>query len=348
MLSKIRKVVGLDIGSRFVKAIELSEGREGYHVTAFGAAEVENPSALAETTQGVFKKGNFGTRRVVIGVSGRSVIVRYISMLKMPDEDLRNAIRYEADKYIPFEVEEVVIDYQRLEDESEARPPESGSRDEMRVLLVAVKRTLIEEHVAMLRSIGLIPHIIDVDSFALGNAFEFRTFFGPHAEDRTKVLALVDVDANKSNVNILQGTSSYFTREIYLAGNDFTDAVAKRTGLDPQRAELLKRNPGERVEEVRELIAPVMENLTNEIRLSIDYFENQFDKRVEEIFVSGGSSRLPGMNAYIESALKRKTSSWDPLEHLTVDSSLVDANALAAMAPQLAVACGLASRIRKD
>ena len=218
----------------------------------------------------------------------------------------------------------------------------------MRVLLVAVKRSLIDEHVQLIQSIGLTPEIIDVDAFAIGNAYELRGMLGAGADDADRAVALIDVGANKTNINVLRGGTSYFTREIYLGGEDFTSAISKRMGCEVHQAELMKRDPGENEEALRDAVLPSIDDLGNEIHLSFDYFENQFDRSVDEVLLSGGGAGLKLVEKTFEKIFEKRTRSWDPTENLKIDESTVDADALRGNAAQLAVAVGLASRIRKD
>jgi len=344
LFGKQKRILGLDIGSSEVKAIELTRGGDGLSISAYAATKVNSPDEVKFAIKEVLRKGGFKTKRVVTSVSGRSVIVRYVTMLQMSREDLQSAIRYEADKYIPFEVEEVVLDCQILE---ENVGKGEGDQQEMKVLLVAVKRSLIEEHVLLLRECGLQPAIIDVDAFALGNAFELRTL-NTHREKEyeDKVIALIDIGANKTNINIMKGKTSYFTREVYLAGNDFTEAIARRLGIEEAEAETLKCDPRDRVGEVEECILPTLDDLGNEIQLSFDYFENQFDKEVEEVYISGGSSKLPGLARTFEANFDKHIVFWDPLENLPARADKLDEKSLRQRSGQLAVTVGLASRLR--
>jgi type IV pilus assembly protein PilM len=345
LLSRSRSILGLDIGSQCVKAIELSQEGDRFIISSYGQMEIPSEDTARDVIREVISTYGIKARRTVTAVSGRSVIVRYVSMLPMSDEDLQNAIKFEADKYIPFEVDEVVLDCQRLEEENKVSA-ESGE-PEMKVLLVAVKRSLIDDHVGLLQQASLVPTIIDIDAFALGNAFEFRDLLSPRMEEKEKVVALIDIGANKTNINIKRGRTSYFTREIYLAGNDFTDAIAKRLGLESREAETLKKDPGDRIGELMESVAPTIEDLGNEIHLSFDYYENQFDSEVEEVYLSGGGAKFPQMEETFSRIFDRKTQLWDPTENFEV-SNRVDVDALKQNAPQLAIAVGLASRIRKD
>ena len=340
---KIKSLIGLDIGSRIIKAVELTREGHGFVMTGYGQAEVideeQRPDAILE----VLRDNAFHTKRVVTAVYGKSVIVRYLSMMRMPEEDLRNAIRYEADKYIPFDVEDVVMDSQPFADEGLVE----GAEYEMRVLLVAVKRALIEDHVSLLNGLGLQPTIVDVDSFALGNAFELARGAAFYDEDAGRAIALLDIGANKTNINIFLGGTSYFTREIYLAGDDFTHAIAKRLGLDLEGAEHRKREPGDNPEEVMEAVMPTFDDLANEILLSFDYFENQFDREVEEVYLSGGGARMEGVEETLERILNRPTHRWDPTEGIEVHEGTVDSAIVHENAGQLAVAIGLASRVQE-
>ena len=348
MLKKVRSLIGLDIGTNCVKAVELTQAGSDLVITGYGQSEILSEGSKADAILDVLHSNAFRTRRLATAVSGKSVIVRYLTMIQMSEEDLQNAIKFEADKYIPFDVEEVVLDCQRLEERAEGMASGALNENEMRVLLVAVKRTLVDDHVALIQGIGLTPEIIDVDSFALGNAFEVRSLLSPGVEQDDKAVALIDIGANKTNINILRGTTSFFTREIYLGGDDFTTAIAKRLGVEAHQAELLKRDPGENFEQLRQAVMPAIDDLGNEIHLSFDYFENQFDREVDEVYLSGGGSRLPILEEAFEKIFEKRTRSWDPTENLKINSESVDVGKLKANGPQLAVAVGLASRIRKE
>ncbi|MBI5367886.1 MAG: type IV pilus assembly protein PilM [Planctomycetes bacterium] len=353
-----RSLIGLDIGSRFIKAVELTESRDQLELTAMDIIELSNASQLRDALREILSRGGFHTKRTVTAVSGRAVIVRYINMPAMSDEELRNAVRYEAGKYIPFEVEDVILDCQRLEERVAAAAGVgssggggsgvAGKGDEMRVLLVAVKRSFVDDHVAVLEETGLIPNIIDVDSFALGNAFELTTALRPGSQPSDRTIALVDVGSYKTNINILVGADSYFTREIYVAGSDFTEAIGKRLSIDASQAEAVKRNPGPRTEEVHEAVGSVLDDLCHEIYLSFDYFKTQFDREVDDIYLSGGGSLLMGLDETFQRTFGKNPVRWDPTEALVIRTDRVNPADLRSFAPQLAVAIGLAARIRKD
>ncbi len=338
MFNRTRRLIGLDIGSNCVKAVELTQTGSEVVLTGYGQAEMVSEGSRADAVVQACR--GFHTKRTVSSVSGKSVIVRFLDMARTTDENLMNVIRVEADKYIPFDVEEVVLDAQRM--------PDAAEGQQMRVLLCAVKRSLIDEHVGLLQGVGLQPDVIDVDSFALGNAYEMRGRFSTQVEEGEKTVALVDVGANKTNVNILRGNVSFFIREIYLGGDDLTSSISKRLGIELHSAENLKREPGENADQLREAVMSSIEDLGNEIHLSLDYFENQFDKSVDEVFLSGGASRLKLLGEAFEKIFEKRVRAWDPVENLKIEEGSVDAMKIRENGSQIAIAVGLAARILKD
>jgi len=334
-----RNVLGLDIGSYGIKAVELNTSGAQPVVTNFGYEEVGagGTEATIRALSTLVERCRFRASRVVSSVSGRNVIVRYVNVREMSDEDLKRSMQYEADKYIPFSTTEVVIDCQRLA----GVEPATG---EMKVLLVAVKRNVIEEHLDILKSAGLYPSIIDVDSFALGNAFNLCFAEEIKKEEKPKVRALVDIGATKTNINILWRLESRFTREVYVAGNDFTEAIARRLAVDPFEVERLKKEPGERESEIREAIGSILDDLQSEIQLSFDFYENEFEQEVDEIFLSGGSSVVPGVLESFSQAFNRPVQRWAPTDRLSLSLSPETAEQARKTGPQLAVVVGLAGR----
>jgi len=345
IFQRSNSIIGLDIGSHAVKAVEISQVGNEFVLTECGQTQIYSEGSISDAVSELMSNCRFRTKRVVTSVSGKSVIVRYLNLVQMNDDELKKAIRFEADKYIPFDVEEVVLDCQRLEDAAGPVNIEGSQENEMRVLLVACKRSLVEDHYGLLVGLGLQPEVIDVDAFALGNAYEFMSVLGDNISDEEKVVALIDIGANKTNINIVRGNSSYFTREIYLGGDDFTGGISKKMNIDIHEAEILKRDPGEQLEDTKESVFPYIDDLGNEIRLSFDYYENQFDREVDEVYLSGGGARLMFLEEALEKIFEKKTSIWNPVEYLK-SQDRVDRDLLEENASQLAIAVGLASRLR--
>lgn len=340
MLKQRKSIVGLDVGTSCIKAIEITQDKFDYIITAFAQIDISGEQARRDALSELFKSGGFRTKRVATSVSGKSVIFRFINMVQMSDDNLTNAIKFEADKYIPFDVDEVQLDTQKLMD---LPATEEGGQDEMKVLLVAAKRSIVEDQAAMLAELGLSPVNIGVDSFALGNAYELNDIVSPGLQESDHTVALVDIGFAKSSINILRNNVTFFAREVPMGGQDLTNAITRRFGLEPFEAEALKRDPQEQVVEVQDAVSATLDDLGNEINLSFDFFENQFEGEVQEVYLSGGSALLPFLEESLEKIFEKRTRVWNPIEGLKVRSDNVDIDALNQSAPQLAVAVGLAT-----
>jgi type IV pilus assembly protein PilM len=338
MLKQRKSIVGLDIGSCTIKAVELTQDKYDYVITGYAQIDVPNEQARHDAIADLFKAGKFRTKRVATAVSGKSVIFRYINMVDIAEDKLISAVRFEADKYIPFDVNEVELDAQKLMSSTNAE-----GKEEMKVLLVAAKRSVVEDQAMQLIELGLQPISVAVDSFALGNAYELSDVVSPGAQDSERTVALIDIGASKSCINIVRKNVTCFAREVPMGGHDLTAAITRRFGIDPPQAEVLKRAPGEQQAELHEAVSQVLDDLGNEINLSFDFFENQFDGEVQDVFLSGGAVLLPFLEENLEKIFEKRTRVWNPIEGLKVRSDNVDIEALNQCAPQLAVAVGLAA-----
>ncbi len=347
MFRKQKSIVGLDLGHQVVKAVEISlEGAEPV-VTGFARAEIAPGGSRADAIAQVFQKGRFRSKNVVTSVSGQSVVVRYITMPPMSDGELSQAIRFESDKYLPFDADEVQIDSQRLK----RQPPVTAegapkTEEQMGVVLAACRTDAIEERVHEITAQGLHPIAVDVDVFALANAWELCGLAEGRAEgEADQAIALVDVGSSGTSINVLCAGETCFSREIAIGGQDMTQAAARRLGVEVPEAEAVKRDPAGREAEVSRAITSVLEDLVSEISLSLDYVENREGLRVEEVLLSGGGVMAPGAVSFIEQALGRSTRTWNPLEGLRVAPERVDVEEMESCAPSLAVAIGLAARV---
>lgn len=357
MFRRGKSVVGLDLGSQVVKAVEITlEGPEPV-VTGFARVEIPPGGDKAEAVAELFKRGKFRAKQVVTSVAGQSVVVRYVQMPKMSEAELRQAVKVEADRYVPFELAECVMDCQPLKRRGskggEGEASSAAAKDDMMsVLLVACRQQLIDEQLTLVQGQNLQPLAIDVDAFALANAWELcgvpeEEGAEPAPRDE-RAIALVDIGATRTSINVLAGGETCFSREIGIGGHDMTQAVARKLGLEAFEAEAIKRAGDDKEAEVARAIQPVLEDLTNEISLSLDYVENHEGVTVEQIMLSGGGILAPGVCNYIEQATGRTTRVWNPIEGLRVDSDRVNVEELEAWASTLVVALGLASRVRSE
>ena len=341
MLARTRSMVGLDIGTSAVKAVELTRRGKDVEVTGFGHLELatDTPEERASAVRELLAEGNFKTHQVVTSISGKTVIIRYLSMVRMSDEELKNAITFEAEKYVPFPLDECVLDCQRIDS------PEGSATGNMTVLLVAAKRSQVEEHLSTVDAAGLVPEVIDVDAFALSNAHTLCASMD-EGMDGTGTIAFVDVGHTKTSVNVVSGGNSLFTREIGIGGCDFTDSISKRLSVGLREAEELKRDPGDGGDTVRDAIFPTIDDIGNEVQLSFDYFENQFDKEIGSIFLSGGGVKVGSFQESFERIFEKPTKIFNPFDHIQV-SAAIDPDLLSCNASQLVVATGLAARLAK-
>lgn len=338
MLTRPKSLVGLDIGTTMVKAVELTQAGSHFKVTSFGQVEVppDDQQSRIEAIADLMREGGFKTRRVVTAIGGKSVIIRYLTMPRMSDDELQNAIIFEAEKYIPFPLSECVMDCQRLEE---------GKGEQMPVLLVAVKREVVDQHLECLQGAGITPEVVDVDAFALGNAHALCR--AGDQDGGGGVAAFVDVGASRSNVNIVRDGTSFFTREIGIGGHDFTEALAKRLSVEFDEAERLKREPGQGEEVIKDAAFPVIDDLGNEIQLCFDYFENQYEREIESIQFTGGGALLSCLRESVEKIFERPTQLFNPFETLPIDEG-IDPDLLNATSAQLVVALGLAARVKRS
>ncbi len=342
MIRRTKRLIGLDVGSSSVKALELSlEGGEPM-VTGFAKAEIPSGGTIADAVKNLLGQGKLHTKRAVASLAGQDLVVRFVPMMRMSAEEARNAIRIDTDKYVPFDLAETQLDCQILK-----RTPhgssEGAGENQMTVLVAACKSSVVEERVSLMTGQGLQPVAIDLDFFALSNAYEFsRRLLGIH-DDRP--LALVDIGSERTAISVMTGGEICFSREVQLGGANMTDSIARRLGIDAAEAESLKRGGGKPELDVQSAIAPVLEDLVSELNLSLDYVENHEGIAVAEILLSGGAVKAPGVVQYIEQSTGRPARVWNPLEGLRVDATQVDAAELEACASQLVVALGLASRM---
>jgi len=345
-----KSVVGLDIGSSSVKAVELSRRGRGkeFELTHLGVASMPaeaivqgaflNSSAIVEGIREAIEKAKIRTKNVAAAVSGHSVIVKKVSLPVMTRDELDEQIRWEAEQYIPFDVNEVNLDFQILSG--------GGGEGQMEVLLVAAKKDLVDDYVQVIREAGLVPAAIDVAAFAVENAFEANYEVRPD-----EVVALVNIGAQVVNINIISNGAPAFTRDITTAGNQYTEEIQKALSISFEEAERIKLG-GRRSEssqevvpqEVEQAMRSVTETVIGEISRSLDFFSaTSADSRIERIVLCGGGASVAGLQAGFQQRSGGKVEIMDPLARM-IPSSKFEADYLDEVAPALGVGVGLALR----
>ena len=309
---KSKAVVGLDIGSSAVKAVELKPAGKGFKVGAFAIEPVPPDSivdgaiidggAVADAIRRVFERKTFKTKDVAASLSGNAVIVKKISLPVMTEAELAESIYWEAEQYIPFDIQDVNLDYQILD-------PGTGadSKGTMEVLLVAAKKEKIADYTGVITQAGRVPVVVDVDAFALQNAYEANYGREPGA-----VVVLLNAGASAININILSGDQSLFTRDISIGGNAYTEAVQKELSLPFERAEQAKKGQsvdGVSFDEVRPVLHAMTENVLLEIQKTFDFFKaTAASDRIDRILLSGGACAGRRLRAGARRALRARRS----------------------------------------
>jgi type IV pilus assembly protein PilM len=347
-IGKAKSVVGLDIGSSAVKAVELKPVGKGFRVAAFGSEPVPQDAivdgaiidagAVADSIRRVFEHNRaFKAKDVCASLSGNAVIVKKITLPVMTESELGESIYWEAEQYIPFDIQDVNLDYQILD-------PGTGpdSRGSMEVLLVAAKKEKIADYTGVITQAGRAPVIVDVDAFALQNAYEVN-----YGLEGAHVVVLLNAGASAININILQGDQSVFTRDISIGGNAYTEAVQKELDLPFDAAEQLKKGipvDGASFEEAQPVLRAVTENVLLEIQKTFDFFKaTAASEQIDRIMLSGGASRVDGFREMLHERIGAPVEEFDPFRAIVWDGKKVGGDP-AEHAATAAVAVGLALR----
>ncbi len=338
-------LVGLDIGSSSVKAVELSGkpgslslvnlGFEGLQPDTVVDGQIMELNDVSSVISGVFSRHQFKTDRVAAGVSGSSVIVKNIIVPQMTREELEGSIDWHAEEHIPFEISDVSLDYQVV----------GSGADSLHVLMAACKRDFVANLKQAIQLAGKQPAVIDVDAFALQNCYEVN--YQPAAN---LVVALLNVGASTMNINILRGVRSVFTRDVSVGGNQYTSLLQKELGLTFEQAEAVKRGgalPGgfEGVD-IDSALETVSEMLALEISKTFDFYRATADDdgSVQKILISGGGSKLRGLPEYLSNRFEMPVERLDPFRKINFDARRFDPDYMREVVPEMAVAVGLALR----
>jgi type IV pilus assembly protein PilM len=352
LFSRNRSIVGLDIGSSAVKAVELKAVGKGYRVAAFGTEPVPPDSivdgaimdaaAVSEAIRRVFDSKAFKTKEVAASLSGNAVIVKKISVPVMVASELDESIYWEAETYIPFDIQDVNLDYQILD--AGGGPDAKGTMD---VLLVAAKKDKIADYTGVITQAGRTPVIVDVDAFALQNAYELNYGFEPGA-----VVVLVNAGASAININIVVDSQSVFTRDVSLGGNAYTEAVQRELNLPFESAEMLKKGfpvDGATFEDVQPVLRAMTENVLLEVQKTFDFFKaTAVTDRIDRMMLSGGASRVEGFADALHERFGTPVEMFDPFRKVAIDPKKFSAEQRDAIVPTAGVALGLALRRAGD
>jgi type IV pilus assembly protein PilM len=340
LFRKAPEIFGLDIGSSAVKVVQLRESGTTYRLAALGAASlppdviadgtIKDPPTVVDAIRSAVAKAGVKTSGTAIAICGRELIIKKVQIPQVPAKEVHDVVQLEAEHHIPFAIDEVFLDYHGV-----------GQHDGvMDLILVAVKKSKVLEYAAVVEEAGLVPAIVDVDSFALGNQFELN-----YPDERNEAVALIDIGASIMKTNVVRGGSTIFARDIPFGGNNYTQAIAQQLRIPFEQAEAAKlgRDVGVRWEAVVPALEAVSRELSLEVQRTFDYFASTAEsERISKIVLAGGCAQLPGLNDYLSSNWGIPVELAKPFERIEVDPAY--AEEVASAGTSLAVAVGLALR----
>jgi type IV pilus assembly protein PilM len=344
LFMKSREIVGIDIGSSSVKLVQLSEQKGSYSLKNAGIlplpseAIVDNSlmdtTSIVETIRDLVKSLGAKVVDASCSISGNSVIIRKISLPAMTPEELEDQIAWEAEQYIPFDINDVNLDFEILDSDLSAT-------GKMTVLLVASKKEIINEYVSVFNEAGLKLVVVDVDSFAVQNIFELN-----YTPSENEVVALINIGASIMNLNVVKGGVSLFTRDVQMGGNFYTEEIQRQFAVSSQDAEHIKiTSDFPDKARLTELISRVNETLSLEIHRSLDFYNSTAeDQKIGKVYLSGGCAKVARLADAVSQRLGMPVELLNPLQKILCNEKEFDPEYLQEISPFIAVAAGLAMR----
>jgi len=348
LFKKKKEVIGIDVGSSSVKLVQLKDNKGSFQLLNVGImalppeAIVDNSlmdsASIAATIKNLVASLGVKVKDVACSISGNSVIIRKIVLPAMPQEELEDQISWEAEQYIPFDINDVNMDFQILS-------PDSHDPSKMNVLLVASKKDIINDYVAVFNEAGLHLSVVDVDSFSVQNAFEIN-----HDVSIDAIIALINIGANVMNINVVKDGITLFTRDVQMGGNLYTEEIQKQLGISSQDAESGKILAHESINKpFLDVLIKVNETIIQEIRRSLDFYNSTAsDDRISTIYVSGGGSKVYKLIEMISEKTGLSVETVNPFAKLKYSEKDFDPEYLQEIGPLMAVPVGLAIRRAGD
>jgi len=341
-----KNLVGLDIGSSAVKAVELARkgpalqllnlGFENLQTDTIVDGQIMELNNVSNVIAHIFSEHQIRTTRVAAGVSGHSVIVKNIVLPHMSDEELQESFSWHAEEHIPFDIGDVNLDYELT----------SRSSESLHVLMAACKSDKINNVKQAIQLAGKQPVVIDIDAFALQNCYEVN-----YQPRQGEIVALLNVGAATMNINILNGTRSIFARDASVGGSQYTGLLQKELGISFEQAESVKRGmalpDGVEPKPIQPIIEAVSETLALEVKKTFDFYRTtaqESEVTIQKILLAGGGSKLPGLPEFLGRRFEIPVEVFDPFRQIEVDARKFDPDYMREIVPEMAVAVGLALR----
>lgn len=343
-LSKNELVVGLDIGSHAIKVCQLKRTPTGYAIVTIGSTvlpegavedgTLNDPEIVSKAISDLFQNLKIKNKKVGFSISGYSVIVKKVNLAIMEEAQLEEHIMAEAEQYIPFDIEDVYLDFQDLKTAAK-------DTDRTDVMLVAAKKEIVDDYLEMLRSLSLVPVIVDVDGFALENTYEYNY-------QKNEDVALVDIGASKMSINIISRGISVVARDIIVGSRQLTEQIQNVFDIEFEEAEALKLGSAQdedKRDEIEEIFSTTCTQWILEIKKAIDlYHSNHPDFPLKKLIVSGGGAKVSGLMDFLAQETGLEVEVFNPFLNMVSNSKKIDPEYLKNIGPEMAIATGIALR----
>ncbi len=298
MSKQNKKIIGLDLGSAFMK-ISKASFTDVITLDSCKILSLHNGNKINhDTLKNLIGEKDFSGYRFITSLQGQGIVIRYLFLPKINKDELKSALKFELEKNIPFSIDDVVTDGQVIKELD----------DKILVLAVAAKKNFVQDHIDSLAKMGINPSIVDITSTALANSFSFAAL-----KDKNQVCALLNLGSNFTNLTILKDDIPYFNRDIPIGSSQFDKKVSESFGVGIEQAEKMRINPVEKGDQVFKTYESVIEDLIAEIKFSFDYFENKEDAGIQEIYLSGGVAQSDSLKDVLKTALNMECKVWDPV-----------------------------------
>lgn len=329
MPKKSKRTVGLDIGSYNLKVVEIERTPDACCVTQAGIKDIRETKNLSDAIKQLLEETRIKTKEVHIALAGENVVARHLSLPKMNEEELRKAVMFKLEDHIPFKPDEVYVDFYIIGEEL-------TSANKIRVFLVATKKTVLDNRLEIIRKAGLNPKLVTMDTLA-----SMHTLYANYPDKLQSNIMVLNVGDKISNLLIAREKIPYFVRDTRFGGEAVTLLLQSKLQLDKKAAETLKHSLQTAPEETSRIIKTTMATLLNEIFVSVDFFENLTEQKIEEVFLSGGASQLFGLKDFLSGYLGLTVNELDPFKNISLAKHL-SAETIKKISPYLTIALGMA------
>ncbi len=351
----------IDFGARSIKVAKLHKISKGYELDNYGAklspkesianGEILNPIAVADVLIELLRESGIKDNRAIIAITGQKVIIREIVLPIMEDKELRAGVIWEAPKYIPYDLDESIIDAEKVEEFEE----KDGNKM-MRVLLVATPKYIVNPYMEVLKKARIMPKVVDVVSSANIRTFDHYLSDKEEDEDRLIVDIILSIGASSTILTLVEKKSLKFTRNILIGGNDITKEIAKTLNITFEEAEKIKRDTGivlgpeteeKKKSESEEIVLKILNQIAKEVRQSLSYYKTQSQKvKYNKIILTGGSANIKNIEKFLSGQFEIPIIIGDPLEGIKIDERVIDVERIKKLKESLVTVIGLAKRER--